>query len=93
MLRHLILFNRPKTGNIVQPQFSDSINEEIAKFQGAWIQIRSEADGITNPEDEFGANPLTTFVGNTYVVTLPDGTIVINGYFTLDPIQEPKAVN
>ena len=70
-----------------------SVDEELRKFQGTWRQIRCEADGIANPPDEFGSQPLTVFAGNTYVVTLPDGTVVIEGTFTLDPTQEPKAVN
>lgn len=69
------------------------IDEELRKFQGTWRQVRCEADGVANPPDEFGSQPLTTFSGNTYVVTLPDGEIAIEGTFTLDPSQEPKAVN
>lgn len=70
-----------------------TVDEELRKFQGTWRQTRCEADGIQNPTDEFGSQPLTEFSGNTYVVTLPDGTVVIEGTFTLDPTQEPKAVN
>lgn len=69
------------------------IDEELSKFQGTWMQVGCEADGVLNPPDEFGPRPLTTFSGNTYVVTLPDGTMVIEGTFTIDPTQEPKAVN
>lgn len=69
------------------------IDDEISKFQGTWRQIRSVADGVANPPDEFGAAPITTFTGNTYVVRLADGTVVIEGTFTLDPRQEPKAVD
>ena len=69
------------------------IDEELRKFQGTWRQVRCEADGVLNPPDGFGSQPLTTFSGNTYVVTLPDGTMVIEGTFTLDLTQEPKAVN
>lgn len=69
------------------------IDEELEKFQGTWRQVRCEADGVVNPADHFGPQPLTTFTGNHYVVSLPDGTMVIEGTFTLDPSQEPKAVN
>lgn len=72
---------------------STSVNEEIAKFQGTWRQVRCEADGVDNPPDEFGSEPLTTFTGTTYVVSRADGTVVIEGVFTLDPSQEPKAVD
>lgn len=69
------------------------IDEELRKFQGTWRQIRCEADGIDDPSDEFGSQPLTTFAGATYVVTHADGTTILEGTFTLDPTQEPKAVN
>ena len=72
---------------------SSLVEKEIAKFQGTWRQVKCEADGVSNPPDEFGSEPLTTFSGNTYVVSLPDGTVVIEGIFSLDPSQEPKAVN
>lgn len=77
----------------MQANISSSMDSEIAKFQGTWRQIKCEADGVASPPDEFGSEPLTTFTGNTYVVSLPDGTIVIEGIFSLDPSQEPKAVN
>ena len=41
------------------------IDEELSKFQGTWMQVRCEADGVLNPPDEFGPQPLTTFSGNT----------------------------
>lgn len=69
------------------------IDEELRKFQGTWVQIRCEADGVENPPDEFGDQPLTTFSGNTYVVTLPDGKVVLEGHFTIDPSREPSAVD
>ena len=77
----------------MQSDNSNSMDNEIAKFQGTWRQIKCVADGVENPQDEFGSEPLTTYTGNTYVVSLPDGTVVIEGIFSLDPSQEPKAVN
>lgn len=77
----------------MQADNSSIVDNEIAKFQGTWRQIRCEADGVENPPDEFGSEPLTTFTDNTYVVSLPDGTVVIEGIFTLDPSQNPKAVD
>lgn len=80
-------------GTSMQSDTARLVSDEMAKFQGTWKQVRCEADGVTNPTDEFGSGPLTTFTGNTYVVALPDGTVVIEGTFTLDPTMEPKAVN
>lgn len=77
----------------MQSSFSTLAEEEIRKFHGTWVQIRCEADGIANPQDEFGSSPRATFAGNTYVVTDADGAIIIEGTFTLDPTQEPKAVD
>jgi uncharacterized protein (TIGR03067 family) len=67
--------------------------EELQKFQGRWQQVRCEADGVAIATDEFGAAPITTFTGDRYVVTLPDGTVVLEGTFVLDPTREPKAVD
>lgn len=77
----------------MQPDLSTALQAEIAKFQGTWRQIRCESDGVINPQDEFGSEPLTTFAGNTYVVRLPDGTVVLEGCFTIDTTQVPKAVD
>lgn len=68
--------------------------EEMKKFQGNWRQIAYEKDGVKEPPlDELGWEPRTTFAGDTFVVTLADGTIAIKGTFKLDPTQEPKAVD
>jgi uncharacterized protein (TIGR03067 family) len=72
---------------------SDSIMEEMQKFQGTWKQIACEKDGVTEALDEFGSEPRTIFTGDTFVVTLADGSIAIKGTFKLDPFQEPRAVD
>ena len=77
----------------MKAQHPNAIAEELARFEGTWRQVSCEADGVTDPPDEFGSAPITTFAGNTYVVTLADGTIVLVGTFTLDPAQRPKAVD
>ncbi len=77
----------------MQAHFPSIVDEEIRKFQGTWIQTKCEADGITNPPDEFGSEPRVTFTSNTYVVTRADGTVVIKGTYTIDPSQEPKAID
>lgn len=72
---------------------SDAIAEEIKKFQGTWKQITYEKDGVTEPLDEFGWEPRSTFVGDTFVVTPADGSAAIKGTFKLDPTQEPKTID
>jgi uncharacterized protein (TIGR03067 family) len=70
------------------------MNDEIEKFQGTWQQIAYERDGVAEPQDdEQGWQPRTTFVGNTFVVTIADGSNPIKGTFTVDPTQDPKAVD
>jgi uncharacterized protein (TIGR03067 family) len=72
---------------------SDAVAREMAKFQGTWRQIAHERDGMPDPPDELGWEPRVTFIGDTFVVTLSDGSIAIKGTFKLDPTQEPKAVD
>jgi uncharacterized protein (TIGR03067 family) len=70
------------------------MEDEIAKFQGTWKQIGYEKDGVKEPQDEEeGWQPRTTFVGNTFVVTIADGSTLIKGTFTVDPTKEPKTVD
>jgi len=72
---------------------SDAIAEEIKKLQGTWKQIACEKDGLPDAVDELGWEPTSTFVDDTYVVTLADGTIAIKGTFKLDPTQVPKTID
>jgi len=70
------------------------VEDEIAKFQGTWRQIAYERDGVPEPrDDEQGWQPRTTFEGNSFVVTIADGSTPIRGTFTLDPRQEPKTID
>jgi len=71
----------------------DAITEEMKKFQGTWKQIAYEKDGVTEPLDELGWEPRVTFTGDTFVVTLADGSIAIKGLFKLDPTREPKTID
>jgi uncharacterized protein (TIGR03067 family) len=70
-----------------------AIAKEMEKFQGTWRQIAHERDGLTDPPDERDWEPRTTFTGDTFVVTLADGSTAIKGTFRLDPTREPKAVD
>jgi uncharacterized protein (TIGR03067 family) len=68
--------------------------DEIEKFQGTWKQISYERDGVKDPlDDESGWQPRTIFSGNSFVVTIADGSIPIKGIFKLDPAQNPKAID
>lgn len=71
----------------------DEAREEMKKFQGTWRQILCEADGVKSPPDECGAEPVTTFTDDTFVVTRQDGSVVIKGTFVLDPTREPKEID
>jgi uncharacterized protein (TIGR03067 family) len=70
----------------------DCIEGELERFQGTWKQIAYERDGVTEPLDEQGWDPITTFTGSEFVVTLADGSIPIKGTFRIDPTRNPKTV-
>jgi uncharacterized protein (TIGR03067 family) len=72
---------------------SDTLEEELNRFQGTWKQVAYERDGVTEPLDEQGWNPITTFTGDEFVVTLADGTIPIKGTYRIDPTRHPKTVD
>jgi uncharacterized protein (TIGR03067 family) len=72
---------------------SGAVAEEMKKFQGTWRQVAWEEDGVPQPPDEPGQGPRVTFRGDTFVVTLADGSTAIRGTFRLDPTREPKAVD
>src|SRR3954451_20096188 len=72
---------------------SDATAKEVEKFQGTWRQIAHERDGVADPPDERGWDPRVTFAGDTFVVTLADGSTPIKGTFRLDPTRDPKTVD
>jgi uncharacterized protein (TIGR03067 family) len=69
------------------------VEEELKRFQGTWKQIAYERDGVTEPADEQGWNPITTFTVEEFVVTLADGSIPIRGTYRIDPTRNPKTVD
>ena len=75
------------------PPLQEAILEELKKLQGIWKQIALERDGMPQAADEFGPEPRSIFVDDTYVVTLADGSTAIKGTFKLDPTQEPKTID
>jgi uncharacterized protein (TIGR03067 family) len=72
---------------------SASIEDELKRFQGTWKQIAYERDGVTEPLDEQGWDPITTFTDEEFVVTLADGSIPIKGTYRIDPTCKPKTVD
>src|ERR1043165_9849063 len=70
----------------------DDIENELKRFQGIWTQVAYERDGVKEPLDEEGWDPITTFTGSEFVVTLADGSIPIKGTFRIDPTRNPKTV-
>ena len=66
---------------------------DLAALQGIWIQTHLEENGHVNPPDTHGANgALTTFAGNEFAVYLPDGTLMLEGTFTLDASLNPRLI-
>ncbi|SBS37759.1 hypothetical protein MSP8886_04254 [Marinomonas spartinae] len=69
------------------------IANEIEILQGAWQQIALEADGEVNPPDEHSVpGALCYFFGTQFSVRTPDGTVLIEGDFDIDPSAHPKRI-
>src|SRR5437763_8080741 len=47
----------------------DAVTEELKNFEGTWKQIACEKDGVA-ALDEMGWESRTTFLGDTFAVTL-----------------------
>ncbi|MGP1666571.1 MAG: TIGR03067 domain-containing protein [Rhodanobacter sp.] len=71
---------------------SDS-RHDLALLQGVWEQVDIEADGVLNPDDEFGEpGALTTIVGNYFSVYTVDDVLLLEGMFTLDATTSPRSI-
>lgn len=71
----------------------DESKRDLALLQGAWEQIRLEADGVVNPVDDHGApGALTTFTGNHFSVRTIEGRLLLEGAFELDVSTHPKSI-
>src|SRR5436190_7883719 len=71
----------------------EGLEDELKRFQGSWKQIAYERDGVVDPPDEQGWEPMTTFAGEDFVVTLADGSVPIKGTYRIDPTRVPKIVD
>jgi uncharacterized protein (TIGR03067 family) len=67
--------------------------DDIDRLQGIWKQVACERDGLPVSAEELAQGPRTHFMGDTFVVTLADGSVLIRGTFKLDPTQNPKWVD
>jgi uncharacterized protein (TIGR03067 family) len=69
-------------------------DEELAKLQGTWQQVHYERDGVVEPvDDEEGWRPVTTLTGDRFSVTIADGSVVLEGRFTISANQDLKAID
>ncbi|MBA2587491.1 MAG: TIGR03067 domain-containing protein [Alphaproteobacteria bacterium] len=58
---------------------------DLAALQGSWLQVGFEENGVVDPPDAHGApDALTTFHQNHFAVRTADGTVLLEGTFTLD---------
>jgi len=63
-------------------------------LQGSWRQIGLEADGILNPPDDLSPpGAITVFSDNHFTVRTAEGTLLLEGTFTLDASAMPKAID
>lgn len=67
--------------------------EEYKKFSGSWVQISCNSDEIENPNEGYGSAPIVTFKKNAFVVANPEGTVLIEGTFSLNANATPKEIN
>ncbi|MCW8808241.1 MAG: TIGR03067 domain-containing protein [Rhodanobacter sp.] len=68
-------------------------DRDLAALQGAWEQTDLEADGISNPPDDHGApGALCRFTGNHFAVRTIEGTLLLEGTFTIDASAAPRQI-
>ncbi len=66
---------------------------DLAALQGDWEQVAFEENGVANPPDEYGPQgALTTFHGNHFAVRAADGTLLLEGSYTIDASTTPRAI-
>ncbi len=75
------------------PEQTAVSEREVAKLQGSWRQVHKEADGIENPDDEFDVGAVTTFSRHSFTVRNLDGSVALNGTFSIDASVSPKAID
>jgi uncharacterized protein (TIGR03067 family) len=80
--------NKPLTSPSPDPSVVD-----LAALQGAWEQVNVEADGVTDPPDERClSETFMTITAKHFNVHTGNGTVLLEGIFTLNAAMKPKAV-
>ena len=65
--------------------------KDLELLQGTWEQVGIEADGITNPSDEYSASgTLTIFDRDEFSVISAQGNVLLKGKFRLDATTIPR---
>ena len=58
--------------------------EDLDLLQGRWSQVGYERDGIVQPIDgELDWQPQTEISGDSFTVTISDGSVILGGVFKL----------
>ena len=67
--------------------------QDLQALQGVWEQVALEVDGILDPPDDLSPpGVLTTFRDDHFAVHTAEGTLLLEGNFTLDASANPKAI-
>ena len=68
--------------------------DDLAKLQGKWLQVWYERDGVAQPiDEEAGWKPVTEIIGDRFIVSIADGSVVLEGVFKLDDTLQPKTID
>jgi uncharacterized protein (TIGR03067 family) len=71
----------------------DTREADLAALQGSWEQVYMEADGVSEPPDDYTApGVLTTISANQFTVHTVDGAVLLEGRFILDATTEPRSI-
>lgn len=68
----------------------DSHQDELAKFQGTWVAVAFEREGVKTPEEHLGTVRLV-IDGDRYRYSEPGGGF--EGRYRLDPTKRPKEID
>ena len=74
---------------------ADGPAQERAALQGVWEQVGFEENGVAGAPDsiEGATGALTTIRGDHFSVRGKDGRLLLEGTFSLDSSQTPKAID
>jgi uncharacterized protein (TIGR03067 family) len=73
----------------------DQTTRDLAALQGIWEQVAFEENGVADAPDSYegATGALTTIDGTRFSVRAQDGRLLLEGSFTLDATQTPKAID